>query len=145
MIGAVISAVGGVAKAAIEGRKEKTIAKNKLAVADLENRAALMRDRESNNAAWEMAAMRESGRALKWASFSLFALPIIVTVIAPFFGANTIVGQMWENMRLVPEAWMKTYYLMTSSIWGIHALKDVGATPGALAGAFKNLRRRKNK
>ncbi len=138
MLGAAISAVGGIAKSWLSNKVEQTKAEGKVKLAELNNRARLLEDKNSNNHAWEMASLKSSGKALKWASFVLFTLPILVTVIGPFVGAGAGVEQMWQNFNQVPDGWMTVYYSMTGSIWGVATLKDTGpAMVSGIAAALK--------
>ena len=141
MLGGIISGVAAVGKQWLSNQAEKTKAKHTLDVAEINNRARLMESASENNHDWEMASLRASGLGLKWASFSLFALPIIFTVAAPFFDGNAAVAEMWLNFERVPEGWMKIYYAITGGIWGIATLKDMGATPAALISSVKQIKR----
>ena len=143
MIGAIFSGVTAVGKQWLSNKAEKTKAEHGLKMAEIQNKARLMASTTEYNHDWEMKALTASGRSLKWASFMLFALPILFTVVAPFGGdgGNEAVTQMWANFERVPEAWMRIYYAITGGIWGITALKDVGATPGALLNGIKELRK----
>lgn len=142
MFGAAISAVGGLAKTWLRNKGEQIAASGKVKLAELNNRARLLEDKQSNNHAWEMASLRSSGKALKWASFILFTLPILVTVVGPFVGAGAGVDQMWQNFRQVPEGWMTVYYSMTGSIWGVATLKDTG--PAMINGVASAIRKVKS-
>lgn len=138
MISAIITGATTLAGAWLNNKAEKAKGKHKLELAELENRARLMADAQSNNSDWEMASIRASGRAMRWASFLLFSLPILFTVIAPFFaGGNGAVATMWHNFQLVPDGWMTIYYAITGGIWGFSSLKEIGASPSAIVDAFK--------
>ena len=139
-LGTVVSSIASVGKQWLGNQAEKTKAKHTLEIAEINNRARLMESASEYNHDWEMASLRASSRYLKWASFSLFALPIIFTVAAPFFGGNEAVGEMWANFERVPDGWMRIYYAITGGIWGIASLKDMGATPGALLSGLTQLR-----
>jgi len=141
MLGAAISAVGGIAKTWLSNKGKQIRAKGEMQLAELNNRTRLLADKESNNHAWEMASLRPSGKALKWSSFVLFTLPILVTVVGPFVGAGDGVEQMWQNFNAVPEGWMTVYYSMTGSIWGVATLKDTGpAMINGVAAAFRKVK-----
>ena len=150
MIGAIISAAGSLGRqflkndeTKIKRKAEIEQKKHEIALAELNNKTKLLNHTQKCNADWEIKSIIASGRSLKWASFTLFALPILFTVVAPFFGegANAAVEQMWDNFNRVPEMWMRIYYAITGGIWGITALKDIGATPGALLNSLKELRK----
>lgn len=126
----------------LEHRREKSKAKANLKLAVLENKTRLASEKNTNDTAWEMAALESSGHALKIMSFSLFALPIIFTVIGSFFqGGDEAVKKMWENFNLVPAPWMEVYYYITGGIWGISTLKD--AVPSVVSGVANAFRKNK--
>ena len=143
MIGALASGAFGVAKEWLGNRKARAKAKGELKLAEINNRTRLLADKNSNNHSWEMASLKSSGLALKWASFSLFSLPILFTVVAPFFGeaGNAAVAEMWANFGRVPEGWLQVYFTITGSIWGIAAMKDVA--PGLVSGVAQAFKRGK--
>ena len=118
-----------------DGYKAKQ--ENKTAVVKESTR--LITDVHSNNTSWEINALKVTGKGLKWASFGMFAGPIMLTVVGPFVGLNAEVDQMWANFEKVPDKWMVVYASMTGAIWGISALKDAGVS---LTGMIKQVVKR---
>ena len=86
-----------------------------------ENVARLLSDKESNNAAWEMASITHSPAGLRWVSFIIIYLPIIITIVSPDEGAR-----IWANMALVPEYYMYGALMILGSIWGFSEVKSMG-------------------
>lgn len=98
-------------------------------LAIINNQARLASDEASYNHEWEMASLKNQDTSLRWFSFMLFSLPIIITVIAPEYGAV-----IWVNLDLVPK-WLVTVFVsMIGGIWGIAELKK--AIPQVVA-AYK--------
>lgn len=86
-----------------------------------DNIARLLTDKESNNAAWEMASITYSPVGLRWVSFIIIYLPIIITVIYPEHG-----GRIWQNLTLVPEFYMNGALMILGGIWGFSEVKNMG-------------------
>ena len=99
IIGGVIGAIAKPVDTWIKNKGEKAMAKHKLDLAELENKARLMLSTSEHNASWEMASLTRSSIGLKWASFSLFSIPIILTVVAPLFGQSEVATQIWTNLE----------------------------------------------
>ena len=87
-------------------------------LAVINNQARLAGDKESHNHEWEMASLRNKDNALRWVSFWLFALPVVITVIAPEYGAV-----IFKNLELVPDWFVRVLISMIGGIWGIVELK----------------------
>lgn len=105
----------------LAGRQRVNDKKLDLKLADLENKADLLRSKEQYNNDWEIRSLTHSPTFLRSASFTLFSLPIVITVISPEHGA-----EVWTNLDVVPD-WFKAVYLsMVGGIWGIVELKNAG-------------------
>ena len=110
----------------LSNRSEVKAAKHSRELAIINNQARLAADTESHNHEWEMASLKNQDKSLRWCSFWLFATPILVTVLAPEYGAV-----IWVNLELVPS-WFKTVFIsMIGGIWGIAELKQ--AIPRVIA------------
>ena len=102
----------------LENRGEVKAAEHTRNLAVINNQARLASDKESHNHEWEMASLKNQDGALRLFSFCIFALPILITVISPEYGAV-----IFNNLELVPE-WFKTVFIsMIGGIWGIVELK----------------------
>lgn len=113
----------------LSNSKELKMAKHSRDLAIINNQARLAADKETNNAAWEMASLKETGRLLRVLCFLIFTTPIIVTVVSPETGA-----EIWVNLDLVPEWFMQLFFYMFAGIWGVAELKEnVPSIVGALA------------
>ena len=58
--------------------------------------ARLARDTQSNNHEWEMASLADKDKGLRYLSYSIFALPILITVVSPANGQ-----QIFANLERV--------------------------------------------
>ena len=103
----------------------------------INNTVRLIESKDAYNAQWEQRGILASGKALKWASFGMFSFPLIWTVPDP-----EAVRQYFEvSLAAVPEWWVKTWVMMTGSIWGISALKESG--PALIKGVRQALGKEK--
>ena len=112
---------------------EVKAAKHERKLAVINNQARLATDEQSNNHEWEMANLQDKDNALRWCSFWLFALPIVITVISPEWGAK-----IFTNLKIVPEWFVQTLIAMIGGIWGMTELKK--AAPQFIA-AIQGLRK----
>ncbi len=119
--------------ALINGVVEIKKAKHTRKLAVINNQARLATDKQSNNHEWEMANLQDKDNALRWCSFWLFALPIVITVISPEWGAK-----IFTNLKIVPEWFVQTLIAMIGGIWGMTELKK--AAPQFIA-AIQGLRK----
>ena len=102
----------------LKNRGETKAAKHTRGLAVINNQARLANDVQSNNHEWEMASLQDKDNALRWFSFCLFALPIIITILAPEYGA-----EIFENLTIVPEWFFQTLIAMIGGVWGMTELK----------------------
>ena len=102
----------------ISNRGQVKEAEHKRDLAVIENQARLASDKESHNHEWEMASLKNKDNSLRWVSFWLFALPVVITVIAPEHGAT-----IFKNLELVPDWFKGVLISMIGGIWGIVELK----------------------
>lgn len=93
-------------------------AKHELKISTIKNKQRLAEDEQSYNHSWEMASLENNDRVLRIASFSMFALPMIVTVISPETGR-----EIFENLAVVPEWYKRGFIAINGGIWGIVELK----------------------
>lgn len=113
----------------LENRGEVKAAKHTRELAIINNQSRLANDTASYNHEWEMASLGNHDKALRWCSFWIFALPILITVISPETGK-----EIFTNLDFVPD-WFKTVFIsMIGGIWGIVELKK--AIP-QIAAAFR--------
>ena len=114
----------------LENRGQVKAAEHSRDLAVINNQARLASDKESHNHEWEMASLKDKDNALRWVSFWLFALPVVITVVAPEYGAV-----IFQNLELVPDWFKGVLISMIGGIWGIVELKK--AVPQMIA-AWKN-------
>ena len=122
-----MSFVFGLLKEGVSLWRESRQAKHDMKMAGIKNRQRLLESEQDYNHEWEMKSLEVSGRGLKWFSFSMFSLPIIITVMSPEHG-----GAIFKNLELVPEWFIKTWVVINGGVWGIASLRDSGVS-------FKNL------
>lgn len=103
--------------------------------AEKENRARLLRDKQSNNAEWEMASLTDKDKWLRRFSFGMFS--------APFFWAlfDPVAVEQYFNVALsaMPEWYIQMFGAMVGGVWGISALKNTA--PALVTGVVKALRK----
>ncbi len=118
--------IWGAIKEVITGVSDGYKAKQELKKTVIQEKTRLISEKEKNNSSWEINALINSGKSLKWASFFLFAAPIVLTVLLTLIGQEERVFVMWDAFDKVPEAWLQVYFIITGSIWGVASLKDAG-------------------
>ena len=94
-------------------------AQYKTELAIQENKTRLALDENKYNHMWEMEALKNSGKALKWMSFTLFALPFLIAWIAPEYIHHYFV----IIKESIPRFWQDAWITINGSIWGVMALK----------------------
>ena len=110
----------------IKNRGQVKEAEHERDLAVINNQARLASDKESHNHEWEMASLKNQDNSLRWCSFWIFALPILITVVSPETGR-----EIFSNLEFVPD-WFKTVFIsMIGGIWGIVELKK--AVPQVIA------------
>ena len=129
MIMNILGLIAAPVKIWLQTRKEKAQAKANLDIAVINNKARLASDKQSNNHEWEMASLQDKDKGLRYISYSIFALPILITVTVPEHGA-----EIFNNLELVPDWWVKTFVSINGGVWGVIELKR--AAP-ALISAIK--------
>jgi hypothetical protein len=129
-IGDAISGVAGIGKQWLANRNAKAQAKHDLQMATLENKAALMRSRQVYNQTWEIAALKETPKILRIASFTMFAGPILMNMFFPYFDLDSAL--MWVGLKQCPEWWVRCFTVMNGTIWGCMELREMGGIRGLL-------------
>lgn len=128
-----ISLVIDLVKQGVTYFKERQTQEHQVKMSVLKNRQRLAEDRQSHNADWEMASLETRSRFLRVLSFSLFALPLIITVIWPDTGA-----EIFANLDKAPEWYVRTFIAINGGVWGIVELKHAApAFVSAVKHAFK--------
>lgn len=110
--------------------KERQQQKHQVKLSVLKNRQRLAESEQDYNHDWEMASLESRDRFLRIASFSLFAVPLVVTVIWPDTGA-----QIFANLEKAPEWYVQTFIAINGGVWGIVELKH--AAPALVNGIKK--------
>lgn len=134
-ITAVISALAAPVSTWLNRRAELKAAEHATALAIQENKTRLALSESEYNHQWEMAQLQNSSKVLKYASFSLFAGPVLLAMLAPWLKVD--LTPMWVSLESVPEYWRAGFTGITGAIWGIAQLKDMGGVKGVLGWAVK--------
>lgn len=96
-------------------------AKRELAAAEAENKARLLRDAQTNNAAWEMANLTDKDNGLRRVCFGIFIFPFFWSIFDPVGVTN----YFQVVMNAMPQWYVQIVIAMVGGIWGISALKNV--------------------
>ncbi|CUW38798.1 protein of unknown function [Magnetospirillum sp. XM-1] len=96
-------------------------AKRELAAAEAENKARLLRDAQTNNAAWEMANLTDKDQGLRRVCFGIFIFPFFWSVFDP----AGVTNYFQVVLTAMPEWYVQIVIAMVGGIWGISALKNV--------------------
>lgn len=120
LIGTLGTTIVGLVANWLQSRTDLAKAKVDLQLADIQNRADLLRDKQRFNAQWERTALVSSGKTLKWFSFCMFSAPFFIAMIAP----HAVADYFNVAVQSIPADWRTMWYAINGSIWGIAAVKD---------------------
>ena len=112
--------ISSLVKTWLDGRNKKSQAKLEIQLAEMQNKARLLADKQSNNHAWEMANLMDKDKWLRRLSFTMFSAPFLVAIVAPAHVAD----YFQHAIDAVPLWWQQTYMAITGGIWGISSLKN---------------------
>lgn len=130
-----ISILAGLAKPILNGAVNYFQSGQEIKKAEIENKARLMRDTETNNHEWEMASLADKDRWLRRISFSMFSAPFIWALFDP----TGVEVYFTIALSSVPEWWLELYGAMVGGVWGISALKN--SMPALVGGVVKAVRK----
>lgn len=120
-IGSLIGSVVNLGSTWLTGRNERQKSKIEMDKAEAENIARLLRDKESNNSAWEIATLRDKDKLLRRTSFVMFAAPLVLAMFDP-----SAVKEYFDTaIQSMPDWWIKSFMGITGSIWGLSSLKNI--------------------
>ena len=130
-----ISLIGGLLTTVFGGIKDHLEGKRKLKQAEVNNRARLLEDSQSNNHDWEMANLADKDKWMRRISFIMFTWPFLWI----YFDPEAAEAYFLILDEQLPEWYKQTYMAMTGGIWGISALKNtlptvVGGVVNAIRG-----------
>lgn len=123
-----------VAKSWNDGRvklKEKNL---DIKSAVLENKARLLRDKDSHNHDWEMANLEDKDRWLRRISFGMFSAPFIWALFDP----DGVKEYFNVALAAMPEWYIQLFAAMVGGVWGFAALKN--SIPSIVGGIKKALK-----
>ena len=130
-----IGLIAGLVKPLVGGVVDYVTTGQEIKKAEKENRARLMRDKQSNNHDWEMASLADRDKWLRRISFSMFSAPFVWALFDPV-GVETY---FTIALSSVPSWWLEMYGAMVGGVWGISALKNT--MPALVGGVAKALRK----
>ena len=115
MLGLILEGVKFLTAGIIDTVKQK----REIKAAAAENRARLLRDKETNNHEWEMAQIEDKDLWLRRISFGILSFPIVFAWVDPTNVA------LYFNVALaaIPEWYQKMYVGIIGAIWGLAELK----------------------
>ena len=119
-IAAVVEVVGGAYTSYQDGRTKIKKAKIDMHVAEIENKARLLRDEGSHNHEWEMASLKDKDKWLRRVSFAIFVWPI--TPIGVLFPET--VAEYYTMLSFIPEWNLQIIMIMIGGVWGVSELKQ---------------------
>ncbi len=120
MLQSLIAPIANLAGTFIKNRAEKSMAKHKLELNVLENKARLALAEHEANSEWEMAQLQDKDKILRWFSYTMFTAPIIITIIMPEWGK-----QIFQNLEYAPSWVVEVWIAMNGAVWGLSSLKNV--------------------
>tara|TARA_R110000823_G_C15558907_1_gene460249 strand:- start:118 stop:513 length:396 start_codon:yes stop_codon:yes gene_type:complete len=130
-----IGLIAGLVKPLVGGVVDYVTTGQEIKKAEKENRARLMRDKQSNNHDWEMASLADKDKWLRRISFSMFSAPFVWALFDPV-GVETY---FTIALSSVPSWWLEMYGAMVGGVWGISALKNT--MPALIGGVIKAIRK----
>ena len=131
MIGIIGSLLGPV----IGGVKDYVAGEQEIKKAEKANKARLLRDKQSNNAEWEMANLTDKDKWLRRFSFGMFSAPFFWALVDP------VAVEQYFNIALSakPEWYIQMDGARVGGVWGISALKNTA--PALITGVVKAIRK----
>jgi hypothetical protein len=120
MIPALFTSIFSLITGFINGRLEVQKAKIETDKAAQANKARLLADTESNNQAWQMAALTGADVPLRRICFAIFSFPFIYAAFDPM----AVKHYFDQAIAAMPTWYVQTYMGMVCIIWGVNALKD---------------------
>ena len=118
----------------VKGRQKIKEAKLDVKLAQMENTARLLREKEGYNAQWEQAQLAQTDRLLRWLSFLILSTPFVSAAIFP----EQVQKYFTVALAAIPEWYQAMYMAIIGAIWGIAELKNsLPALIGGLKGAIK--------
>ena len=137
-IGSLIGSVVNLGSTWLTGRNERQKSKIEMDKAEAENIARLLRDKESNNSAWEIATLRDKDKLLRRTSFVMFAAPLVLAMFDP----NAVKEYFNTAIHAMPDWWIQSFMGITGSIWGLSSLKNIVPS---LLDSFRSGKRKNDK
>ncbi len=116
----ILTLLFGLLKSTVAGWQKIQQAKQERELAATNNEARLLADTQTNNAAWQIEALRHSDRWLRRISFTIFTAPFVVALISPESVRNYFI----IALSVIPPWYVKGYLGIVGSVWGVAELKN---------------------
>lgn len=130
-----IALLGSFLKEWLLGQQKLQQAKQDREQAAIETNTQLIRDKDANNSAWEIACLADKDKWLRRISFFNFSFPMFWAAVDP----SGVENYFKVALSAMPEWYVKTYIAINGVIWGIASLKN--AAPSVVSSvrtAWKN-------
>lgn len=112
---------------------EKKKAKHERDMAEIDLEKRLLLSQQEANSKWERAQLNDKDKTLRWASFLLFASPLLASLINPQYGKY--VQNAWHSL---PQWQANVLSGMCLAVFGIRKIPElVGSTVGAVVSAVR--------
>jgi hypothetical protein len=127
--------LSGIIGPVVSGVKDYVMAGQEMKKAEQSNKARLLRDKNTNNSEWEMAALTDKDKWLRRFSFGMFSAPFFWALVDP------VAVEQYFNVALsaMPEWYVQIFCSMCGAIWGLSALKNTA--PALIGGVIKAIRK----
>ena len=126
-LGTLVTAGLGLVQTIFTEKQKTARAKEQNKRAASEERTKLIQCKQSNNAAWEIAVLEEDNLGwLRFISFTLVIVPVVVTVFDPDYGK-----EIWGTLETVPTWVIGLLVTMYGFIWASKELNQAGARRAA--------------
>jgi len=131
MIGIIGTLLGPI----VNGVKDYVAGEQEIKKAEKENRARLLRDKQSNNHDWEMANLTDKDKWLRRMSFGMFSAPFVWALFDPI----AVEAYFKLTLSAMPDWYIQMYGAMIGGVWGISALKNT--VPALIGGVIKAVKK----
>lgn len=116
----IIALLGGIFKDWLGGQQKLQLAQQDRDAAALETQARQIRDQNSANSAWEIAALADSDKWLRRISFAIFSYPLVWAAFDP----NGVATYFKVALSSLPPWYFQTYMTITGVVWSVATLKN---------------------
>jgi len=131
-----LAPVTGVAKEWMAGRTKIKEAKLDIKLAEMENTARLLREKEGFNAQWEQAQLKQTSKTLRLSSFVILSTPFVAAVFVP----ERVNEYFTVALAAIPVWFVQMYMSIIGAIWAIGELKN--SLPSLISGVKGSIQKK---